>query len=257
MYTLRNGTTVEDPRLDRLVQFDERSREYPVVRSIETRVFRSNTWRIKQNYLIDQGEEGACVGFSVTNELMARPAEVKFPNLEDANEFARSAIYYEAQRNDPFPGGEYPGASPRSGGTSVLAGMQAAHELGYFKEYLWSFGLHDLCLGLAHKGPAVLGLWWYDTNYTPDSNGFIGPRGNRVGGHAILARAIKLVKLNDGLRLTWDNVDRDRSYITLRNSWGVWGHEGSGDCYVSLRDMGHWLDDDGEAVFAVARKSRP
>lgn len=257
MVKLKDGTIVDDARLDRLIQFDKKSKNFPVAATIDERKLRSNTWRIVSDYIIDQGAEGACVGFSITNELMARPAEVKFPDLSTANEFARSNIYHEAQRRDPWEGGAYPGASPHYEGTSVLAGMQAAHALGYFKEYLWAFGLKDLVFGLAYKGPAVLGLWWFDTNYTPDADGYIRPLGNKVGGHAILARAVKLVKLNEGLALTWDNVDLDRSYIILRNSWGVWGYNGSGDCFVSLRDMGNWLNDQGEAVFAVARKSRP
>lgn len=253
MVTLKDGSEVEDVRLDRLLEFDERSRDYPIMATVGERLPRSYTWRIKQDYLIDQYREGACVGLAVTNELQARPAEVDLGSKSAAEEFGRSAIYYEAQKIDPWEGGAYPGASPRYEGTSVLAGVKIAQKMGYFKEYRWGFGLRDLVLGVGYHGPAIVGMWWYDTNYNPDERGYIYPRGNRVGGHAILVRAVRIELLDDNKGPTWDNIDLDRSYFTIRNSWGVWGYKDSGDCFVSLRDMGTWLSQRGEAVFALKR----
>lgn len=261
-HELKDGTTVEDPRLDRLIEFDERSREYPIRATLRGKPPRSYTWRVQAPFIIDQGQEGACVGFSVVNELQARPSEVTFDSLSEANSFARNGIYHPAQRIDPWPGGAYPGASPFYEGTSVLAGVKVAHSKGYFGEYRWSFGLEDFILGLGHNGPAIIGVWWYDTNYRPDAKGFISPTGNRVGGHAILARAVKIVWTESGKDVPrsergLSDVDLDASYVTLRNSWGRWGYQGSGDCYVTLRNMGRWLGEQGEAVFFVNRKTVP
>ncbi len=254
---LKDGTRVEDPLLDRLVHFDERSRNFSMQTLVNGKKPKSNDWRIQTPFLIDQGREGACVGFAVTNELQARPAEVVIGDEVATNKFAVERIYHEAQRIDPWPGGSYPDASPKYGGTSVLAGIKVAQKIGYFKEYRWSFGLRDLVLGVAYKGPAVLGISWYETNYNPDGNGYIAPVGNKVGGHAILARAVKVV-WREGFLWDideWNAVDLDASYLTLRNSWGVWGHNGSGDCYVTLRNMMTWLVDEGEVVFAVSRRT--
>ena len=251
-HILRDGTEVEDPRLGRLIQFDERSRAYPLAAVIDVEKPRSYTWRIDTGFIIDQGREGACVGLAVVNELQARPAEVRFGGEAAANMFAVRSIYWEAKKIDPWEGEAYEG-------TSVLAGVTVAQRLGYFEEYRWAFGLDDLVLGIGRHGPAILGLNWFETNYTPDAAGFIRPEGQWVGGHAILARAVKVV-WRDGMSWDehgWDAVDLDRSYITQRNSWGPWGHRGSGDCYVTLRDMGRWLDQQGEAVFAVRRTTEP
>lgn len=72
---LRDGSTVEDPRLDRLVQFDERSRGYGIVPLLEAQDKtqpRSYTWGCDIRTL-DQGREGACVGFAWAGEAAARP----------------------------------------------------------------------------------------------------------------------------------------------------------------------------------------
>lgn len=256
LHTLRDGSEVEDIRLGRIVQFDERSRNFALADEIGRKTPRSYTWRIKPDYVIDQGREGACVGFAVANELQSRPAEVDLGDVDAANMFAVQS-YWEAQRIDPWDGGSYPGANPQYDGTSVLAGIKIAQRAGYFEAYYWTFTLEDLVNGLGRHGPAVLGLVWFDTNYTPDDDGFIRPEGRVVGGHAILARAVKIVWLEGSDEETFDDVDLDRSFVTLRNSWGPWGHEGSGDCYVTLRDLGRWLDMDGEAVFADNRTTDP
>lgn len=265
---LRDGSETLDRRLDRLVLFDERSRAFPVralLAPAQQRP-RSYTWRIAVDYLIDQGTEGACVGFSCVNELLARPSEVR-PGVGSGQHAAAEelalAAYHAAQHADPWAGCHLgracpvDPAGPAMDGTAVLSGLQAIRARGYIDSFYWSFGLEDLVLALGRRGPAILGLWWYDTNYTPDARGFIGPRGRKVGGHAILARAVKIVWRAG---MTWeahgfDAVDLDRSYVTLRNSWGRWGFHGRGDCFVTLRDLGAWLDDEGEAAFALGRRT--
>lgn len=242
MVQLKDGSEVSDARLDRLVHFDDRSRNYPV--RIGEHDFRSYTWRIKYPWVLDQGNEGACVGYAVTNELQARPSEVNFGGTQQADAFARNT-YYEAQKIDWWPGGAYPGATPYYEGTSVLAGMHSAMLMGYFEQYRWAFGIDDLVHGLGRNGPAVIGMWWWDSMYYPDENHYIRPEGSKVGGHAILARAVKVVR--DG---SW--VDYRKSYITLRNSWGPEYGKG-GDCYISFHDMAQVLEEDGEAVFAIGR----
>ena len=122
---LKDGTEVQDPRLGRLVQFDERSRGFPIRALVEGKPLRSYTWRV--GAWLDQGAEGACVGFAFGHELYARPVVTPV-----SAGYAREEIYWKAQRIDPWPGGMYPDATPQYEGTSILAGAQVCQSLGPF-----------------------------------------------------------------------------------------------------------------------------
>lgn len=213
-----------DPRLDRVVEFDERSRSYPVTAVIEATKPRSYTWR-PDAVVLDQGREGACVGFSIAQELAARPAVVKGVTSQVAQR-----IYRRAQQIDEWPGEAYEG-------TSVLAGMKAAVEQGYFEGYRWAFGEADLALAVGYKGPAVIGVPWYTGMFDTDADGYLHPTGQLAGGHAILVYGI----------------DLKRGRYKLRNSWGAdWGMDGN--AYLSRQDMALLLSRQGEAVIPVGRK---
>lgn len=235
---LKAGATTENPKLDRIIQFDERSRQFPILREIKKTVpkpkNRSYTWAC--SLTLDQGQEGACVGFGISHELAARPAQVQDIDYK----FAREKIYWEAQRVDPWEGGSYPHATPRYEGTSVLAGTKVAQKLGYFESYHWSFSLDEMRLGVAYNGPAVIGINIYDNMFDPKPDGFLNVSGDVAGGHCILVRG----------------VNEKGKFFTLRNSWGAdWGK--GGDCYVTFDDMDRLIHDEGECVFFAHRKTKP
>jgi len=232
---LRDKSEVQNIRLDRLINFDERSRLFPVTASIPEDIPKSKTWACRTT--LNQGREGACVGFGIAHELIASPAPASLAVVH--GKYAKEVIYWEAQRTDQWDGGSYPGAVPRYEGTSVLAGVKVIQKLGWIENYEWSFGLNELILGIGHKGPAVLGLNWHDTMYKPDTKGFIWPsKGRKMGGHCIMCRGVNI----------------DKQYFTLRNSWGrFWGK--SGDCYITFTEMEKLLDAGGEAVFFIGRKA--
>lgn len=219
-----------DPRLGRLIEFDERSRDFPIrtllLEAGEPKPPRSYTWRV--GVWLDQGQEGACVGFAWAHELAARPRVVGV----DAG-IARG-IYRRAQDLDSWPGADY-------SGTSVLAGAKATLELGHMSEYRWAFGLSDLVLALGYSGPAVLGLNWHEGQFHPELDGRIRPSGALLGGHAILA-----------FRVETPRPDRIGK-IWLHNSWGpAWG--AGGDCYLTFDDMGALLEAGGEACIPIGRR---
>jgi len=231
---LKNDETSKDPRLDRLIDFDPRNKNYPVRELVKTKKHRSYTWRC--GIQLDQGHDGACVGFAVAHELAARPAEVK--DIDE--QYAKEAIYWDAQKIDSWVGGEYPGADPRYSGTSIIAGVKAAQRYGWFNEYRWAFGINDLILGVGHNGPAVIGVGWYSGMMEPDENDFINVSGNLLGGHAVLCNAVSVKKQR----------------FTIHNSWGSsWGK--NGECYISFDDMERLLDEEGEAVFFLKRHNLP
>lgn len=240
---LRGGTYTRDPRLDRVPQFDERSRNFPILAGkvrgepIAEKRPRSYTWRI--DGVLDQGNEGACVGFGWAHELRARPAVVQSAD----GRLARERVYWNAQRIDQWDGGSYPGANPTYEGTSVLAGAQVVQkQLGAMKEYRWAFDLNDLILAVGYAGPAVIGINWYSDMYDPDAKGFLHASGQIVGGHCICIIGVSL----------------RTECFKLVNSWGTgWGIPmfglPGGFCYLSFDDMQKLQDEDGEVCVPMGR----
>lgn len=240
---LRDGSTTEDPRLDRLVEFDERSRNF-AIRQVTPADVKPRTWRLKQR--LDQGAEGACVGFGWTHELDALPFKQDF----DAT-FAREQVYWPAQRIDPWPGGSYPGASPVYEGTSVLAGAKTVQSAGYIGEYRWAFSVEDVLRALTHEGPVVLGTWWYASMFEPRPSGLltVDPGSGRPGGHCYMLRGWRRVT-----RLPGEDGDVGPC-VRVTNSWGPdWGV--NGEAFIRLDDLATLLADDGEACVPMAR-TRP
>lgn len=225
---LRDGSTVQDPRLGRLIEHDERNRQYPV-----RALFgdtppkpRSYTWRV--GTWINQGNTSSCVGHAFAHELAARPVVVEGLDHPDA-----LAFYRRAQKLDPWPGEE-----PAYEGTSVLAGAKAVTETGHYTGYRWAFAESQVALTVGYKGPVVMGTEWYADMMEPDSRGYIHPTGGLVGGHAYLIHRIDL---------------RNDDYV-IWNSWGLgWGRNGT--ARIKRADLAHLLSADGECCLPV-RKAR-
>lgn len=213
------------PKLDRVVHFDEKSKQYPI-RTVVPQTPRSYTWACP--LWLDQGSEGACVGFSWAHELAGKPKPVINVSAKQAQ-----AIYKAAQQNDEWPGEDYEGSS-------VLGGAKAVQAMGYLKEYRWAFGLQDLILAVGHAGPAVLGINWYEGMFEPDADGFVRPSGVVAGGHAILCIGVNV----------------KGKYFRLHNSWGRdWGQ--NGEAKITFDDLSRLLEEQGEACIPLARTLGP
>ncbi len=220
---LKGGHETQDPRLDRVPQFDERSRSFPIRELIDTTVPKRRYWRLLER--LDQGREGACVGFGWAHELNALPFRVKADN-EDAR-----SIYKMAQRVDEWPGEQYEG-------TSVLAGAKVVQERGHIGEYRWAFGIDDVLATLSHHGPVVIGVNWYRGMYNTGTEGFIVPSGDIMGGHCVALRGVA--------------KKRGRWYVVGRNSWGEgWGVRGDFALWAS--DLERLLGESGDACVPVVR----
>ena len=206
------------PKLDRIPFFDPRSRQYPI-RTLVPQQRRGYTWSVPVE--LDQGEEGACVGFGSMTEVAARP----WPDssITDADGFM---CYRLAQQIDRKEGRNYPE------GATVLAGMKALQRLGRIGEYRWAFGESDLALAVGYKGPAVLGTWWWTGMDEPDEDGYLRPTGQRRGGHCYCIN----------------------SYSLSKDRYGVWNSWGTGFYgWIHREDMVLLLQDEGEAAIPVRR----
>jgi len=209
---------------DRIPRFDRRSRRY-AARDAFWPWTRRKTRNWSCYVTLDQGREGACVGFACSHEAAATPAVV--PGI--TKNVART-IYQRAKQIDEWPGENYEG-------TSVLAGMKAGKEKGWWKEYRWAFSERELCLSIGYLGPCVLGIGWYEGMSQPDAEGRVRPTGSLLGGHAILC----------------SGYDAKKELYRLHNSWGPkWGHRG--DCFISAKDMATLLKRRGEAAVPLKRQ---
>lgn len=247
---LKAKAVTHDPRLDRLYQLDLRSLNYramarPVFQLAGLKKPRGYTWSV--GAWLDQGQEGACVGFGFGHDLVARPVAVEGVN----NQKARQNIYWPAQQADEWEGGSYPGATPFYEGTSVLAGAQVLTSLGYYEGYDWGLTAQEVAHCIGYLGPAVLGINMREGMMEPDSDGFLNITGEIVGGHCILAYSVKICYkgIFGWLTRNWGDVNWDKSYIKVWNSWGPsWGEGGTAK--IRLRDLKQLIDvDKGEACF--------
>ena len=224
---------MENRKLDRVVKFDENSKKYPISSELRTRPALSNKLWKCDSYL-DQGTEGACVGFAWAHELNAVPFRI------NVKKSTAQTIYYAAQQWDQWEGTNY-------GGTSVIAGAKVVNSIGHMPEYRWAFGIEDVVKTLSTYGPIVLGINWYEGMFNADENGFIKPTGNLGGGHAILANGVQIRRKSG-----WWWKMLPEPIIRLHNSWGTsWGV--NGDAFITASDLTKLLNESGEACVPVKR----
>lgn len=224
---------MEDKKLNRLVSFDEKSRNYPITALLGIPVISNKTWKCETH--LDQGNTGQCVGHAWAHELNALPYKV------DIQSSTAKTIYYAAQQWDEWAGTLYDG-------TSVLAGAKVVSSIGLMPEYRWAFGIDDVINTLSAFGPVVLGINWYKDMFTPDVNGLISPTGIIAGGHAILATGIQI---REKVGFKW--VTLPEPIIRLHNSWGTsWGV--NGDAFITASNLSKLLQEQGEACVPVKRK---
>jgi hypothetical protein len=201
---------------------------------------RSRYW-VPSFTILDQGTEGACVGFGVTGEAMASPVRQMWVDpdtpgpwatFNPAQRMAFSA-YRRAKEIDEWEGVDYDG-------TSVRAGMLVGRERGWWDGFSWAFTMDELRTAL-ETGPVVLGVLWTEGMYeAPD--GRLVPRGPAVGGHCILTT---------GYSANWRGGG---PHYRLRNSWGR-GFGLNGSAYISAGHLNKILfEEGGEAAVPQNRR---
>jgi len=225
------------PILNWVSHHDERSRDFPIRGAIREFALRDKMWRIGP--ILDQGREGACVGFGWTAEALSTPVAVKLDRVVsyavpvEGNEFARF-LYHTAQTLDEWAGENYEG-------TSVLAGAKAMQKVGLLKSYRWAFSIDDVIQAILGRGPVVLGIEWRSGMYEAPG-GVLTAQGQVVGGHCITAV---------GYKTSSPLLDGDAG-IVLQNSWGEdWGNKGT--ALIRVNELADLLSRNGEACVPYGR----
>lgn len=168
------------PRLDWRPRHDPRSRLFGVADVIDAGTWEERIWAPAVRVL-DQGRDGACVGFACAQLVNAAgPGVDHDPQRPPLDEGDALDWYRVAQGLDQYPGNSYVG-------TSGLGGMKAGADRGFWTEYLWSFSVEEFAAAVTTLGPSLLCIPWHAGMST------IGPRdpltisGPRIGGHALTA----------------------------------------------------------------------
>lgn len=203
---------------------DPVSRQFAVRPMVEDAPLRTKQWRAHWRR-IDQGREGACVGFGFTNELLATPAQAKLPKEEE--QYARD-VYHWCLDNDEFEGND-------DTGTSVLTGAKAMKAEGWCEEYRWAFSIDDVVKALCASakdggGPVVIGIPWFDSMFETRPSGLMeAPSGSIAGGHCLVLTGFHT-------RMSLPGEKGHKTLVKGRNSWGAsWGVRG--DFYIDPENL--------------------
>jgi hypothetical protein len=186
----------------------------------------SKTWQFRHPPL-NQGEMPHCVAFSWLAAMLAFPV-TKSPLRagETAAQYAAS-LYREAQTLDSLPGSDYDG-------TTVRGGIKALQARGLVASYRWAWNAADVVAFVLTRGPVVIGVDWFEAMSDLDSTGTAYPKGENLGGHAVLVVG----------------ADRVKGRVRILNSWGAeWGENGR--CWLATKDLDKLLRNGGEACSAI------
>ena len=172
---------------------------------------------------LDQGREGACVGFGWTGYLNSAPVTHNF----DSN-YALS-LYHEITQRDEYPGDWRTGQS----GTSVRSGAKDVRRRGFIQAYAFTYDAEDIALWILNQGPVVIGVPWLTGMDTPAPPGYFAlVRGRLRGGHCVVVDQV-----------SWYGAGDRRNRFGFANSWGTrYGNQGRAN--FTERGMRILMNDD-------------
>jgi hypothetical protein len=214
---------------DYIPRLDPRNEAHRVTAAPVDLTLRSRYWTPGITVL-DQGQEGACVGFGVAAEAAASPVRVR--HVTDA---LAQQVYRRAKEVDEWEGVSYDG-------TSVRAGMLVGRDRGWWAGFRWAFNMRELRAAL-EDGPVVIGVTWLSEMYEAPG-GIVTVAGQEVGGHCLLLTGYS--PRHGPLR---------RPAYRWRNSWSK-SYGTGGSAYVDVADLNRILFAAGnEAAVPIGRST--
>lgn len=234
-----------DPRLGRHVRHDSRSARLQYAVGVLPRTaVRSAVWN-RHIPILDQGQIGSCVP-NTGVELIATDAtgytgvdHVMIPKADTQGEFMAGSVwdldegcaqnlYRLVTRIDGFPGSW----EPDDTGSDGLTLAKALVMLGLSDKYAHAFSYHAAVSAL-QKGPVAFGTVWYNSMFTPKSDGeiVVDPASGVAGGHEYMSR----------------QFDADNDRVWIDNHWNAsWGLDGR--AWISGKGMTTLLKAQGDVT---------
>ncbi len=158
---------------DRIPSPPSQSARFPlsaagVPRNVEVREVH---WQLTPDFPLNQGEQGACIGFGCSAELSAEP--IAYPT---GTPFAFQ-LYELARAEDEAMGNRFPA------GATMLAGLRAMRKLGLIEGFAWARTATDVRDAVVAHGAVVMGTEWLADMDRWDHAGLIRATGEVRGGH--------------------------------------------------------------------------
>jgi hypothetical protein len=195
-------------RLGRHVRHDPRSWSFQAPRADKV----VTTLHERHCAPFDQGDVGSCTGNAEAGLLMTDPLYRKGRVLteEDAVKLYSQATHLDRVR------GIFP---PDDTGSSGLAVMKAARQLGYVTRYEHAFGLQPALEALV-LAPVITGVNWYEGFDRPDGSGTVSISGEVRGGHEFEVVGVDAEHRTVRACNSWGTAWGDRGYFQF--SWDTW-----------------------------------
>jgi hypothetical protein len=145
--------------LDPLIDYDLRDLNFPMAELLDTEIILPESKYWSPGMPLNQGREGACVGFSGAKNLYCYP--IRTSSITEAsgtlsgNNLGRG-IYYECKKID---------GSPDTSGTSLHACAKVLNGASGWKdrvvEYRWAWDWDTAMAWLLTRGVLIIGIPWY------------------------------------------------------------------------------------------------
>lgn len=187
---LSYGYSVPQPGfLNRLIDENPLSEVLEILGFGDARVGDVKPIRHKPGPVLDQGQQGACVGHGVRAFINGEPVFTDPAAGDDAFK-----IYRWCQANDGYD---------FKSGTTIEAGGKYLLKAGYVTKLGYTKSMDDFYNYLANVSGIVAGMDWFEGMARPDRNGYIRPTGKRTGGHCVWLNEI-LANLDIGGQNSWN-----------------------------------------------------
>lgn len=224
-YTITiNRIESTDPRLNRHVRHDSRSRQFAFPEGDAASL--QSVRHTRHIPVLDQGNLGSCTGNAAVGAIGTTPLWDVEPAATELDETEALKVYSLATTYSS-PATPYPPNDPGSDGLSVA---KAAKKLNLITGYQHAFSLNAALLAL-QTYPVIIGINWYDSMFNPDADGRLQISGNVAGGHEIVV----------------DEIDVANERVWITNSWGAaWGLQGR--AYLTWADFQRLLNEQGDVT---------
>jgi hypothetical protein len=176
---------------------------------------------------LDQGREGACVGFGGAHHIAC------FPWPQKLTEAIARFFYEGAQDYDEWSGSDYEGTS----GNGLMTFLHRSGVIGNYYRVRSRIELDRL---LSVKSPVSGGFPWREGMFEADRNGFVRYEGEVKGGHYVCV----------------NGVDFENEFYWIVQSWGR--HHGiDGEVKVSFADMDKMIGEGGNIYWFEEKSIGP